>query len=388
MGRKRKIVSARKMMRIEECYEDDDPSAAEQSSDNASGGNEKPDENRANIDNQSSEEKSARESFYEKLTKLNEYSGLSLVFNFRDTKLDLYLVYKEVTDRGGSHEVSKAGKWSEVASAVGSVHHASILPRQIQKVYETLLWTYEQINCYRTPGKALCRSTTTAAEGYSYDCSVGKSDPCDGYSVRKSHPCDGSSEDDQGANDKCRVENFHALKGPGRPRKQDSPGKPKKQNSPGKPRKQDPYAPQKARNSYQMFLRMECERLKKIHGENSRNMNLRVMAIEAWRHLSDNDRLPYAEASRKDKERFNRELVIYMQNKNNTVTVTRDLPSSSTPTSINFAASSPRDDDCYVPLELNAGNQPLPNETLVESTIQMLENAKPNDPIFRMNWDG
>ncbi|KAL6964638.1 hypothetical protein U1Q18_035693 [Sarracenia purpurea var. burkii] len=45
------------------------------------------------------------DSFYEKLTKLYEFSGLSLLFNFRETRLDLYMFYKEVTERGGFYQM-------------------------------------------------------------------------------------------------------------------------------------------------------------------------------------------------------------------------------------------------------------------------------------------
>lgn len=97
---------------------------------------------------------------------------------------------------------------------------------------------------------------------------------------------------------------------------------------------------------------------------------------------------PYVEASRKDKERFDREMAVYNQNKNKKVTMAGDLLNGSPSTLINFGAFSLINDDYYVTLEDDAGNFQLPNESLVESTIQMLKNAKPNDPIFEMNWDG
>ena len=53
----------------------------------------------------------------------------------------------------------------------------------------------------------------------------------------------------------------------------------------------DLCAPQKARNSYQLFLKMECQRLRKIHGDASGSRSIRDMAIDAWRHLSEDDRL-------------------------------------------------------------------------------------------------
>lgn len=53
--------------------------------------------------------------------------------------------------------------------------------------------------------------------------------------------------------------------------------------------KKSPNAPMGYRTGYMIFLRMECDRLKKIHGESSAGQ-FRDMAIDAWRHLSKNDR--------------------------------------------------------------------------------------------------
>ncbi|KAL3538282.1 hypothetical protein ACH5RR_001648 [Cinchona calisaya] len=367
MTRKKRNVSAGKR-KINECYHDDrSPQKSDHDDDDQKGVSKE-----AILDNQSSREKSSPDSFYEKLIKLNESSGLSIVFDFRETKVDLHLIYKEVTDRGGSHQVSKDGKWIEVASALSIKNHASFLPRQIQKVYENLLYQYEQIHYYRTPAKV---STLT-------DLSLGKGDSSQCL-LREHKSFDSSSRDGQVEKRKCTADAYHASTGPGTPEK-----KPILQTFlDEKTIVRDPCAPPKARTSYQLFIKMECDRLRKIHGENSGSLNLRNMAIDRWRHLSQNERLPFIEASRMDKERFNRQMAFYVQHENKKVMKTENLLKGSTSTFINFGPSPPINDEYFVTLEADAGNLFLPDESLVESTIEMLKNAQPNDPIFQMNWD-
>lgn len=51
----------------------------------------------------------------------------------------------------------------------------------------------------------------------------------------------------------------------------------------------DRDAPVGSRSAYQMYLKMECDRMKKIHGDCSGGL-IRDMAIKAWGSLSDNER--------------------------------------------------------------------------------------------------
>ncbi|KAH0731714.1 hypothetical protein KY289_002902 [Solanum tuberosum] len=44
-----------------------------------------------------------------------------------------------------------------------------------------------------------------------------------------------------------------------------------------------PGAPIRGRSSYQMYFKLECERLKKILGESSGSKKIRDMAINAWK---------------------------------------------------------------------------------------------------------
>lgn len=57
--------------------------------------------------------------------------------------------------------------------------------------------------------------------------------------------------------------------------------------------RKDPRAPLGSRNCYQMFLKMECDRLKSIHG-GTPSAKLRDSIVEAWMNLSNEDKLvPY-----------------------------------------------------------------------------------------------
>ncbi|KAL6998739.1 hypothetical protein U1Q18_045170 [Sarracenia purpurea var. burkii] len=128
--------------------------------------------------------------------------------------------------------------------------------------------------------------------------------------------------------------------------------------------KKDPNAPVRPRGAYQIFLKKECDRLKKIHGESSRIPNNLNMAINAWRRLSEIDRQLYAEESRKDRERFNRELAAYKECK------------------------SVQQGDYHVTMQPAAESFFVPDQPAVELTSKLMKNAQPNDTMFQINLDG
>lgn len=82
-------------------------------------------------------------------------------------------------------------------------------------------------------------------------------------------------------------------------------------------------------------------------------------------------------------------MVIYEQICSQMTAKTQEISSNLAPSIIKFGPSSPVDNGCYVTLEAShSENFFVPDETLVESTIQMLKNSRPNDPMFHINWDG
>ncbi|KAL7599896.1 hypothetical protein Lser_V15G22339 [Lactuca serriola] len=201
--------------------------------------------------------------FYQKLNKINEPSGLSLLFNFRNTSIDLYEFYKIVIDRGGYHHVMKEGKWVEVAYFATRKEKSRLTPTQLQNLYAAILYPFEQTYFYRSPVKlnkkpSIIMPTTQV-------CTFVEKKP-------------------------TRIEE-------------------KKPTRVKKIRK-DPRAPLGSRNCYQMFLKMECDRLKSIHG-GTPSAKLRDSIVEAWMNLSNEDKLPYIEASKKDKERYLKEMEAY-----------------------------------------------------------------------------
>lgn len=100
---------------------------------------------------------SPEDSFYEKLYKVNEPSGLSLLINFWQTNLDLFEFYEHVTKRGGYHQVTKDRRWGEVASIMNP-ESRSLLPDQLQKIYGSFLCVFEQIHHYRSTSKVAAMS--------------------------------------------------------------------------------------------------------------------------------------------------------------------------------------------------------------------------------------
>ncbi|KAF8401304.1 hypothetical protein HHK36_012237 [Tetracentron sinense] len=143
-------------------------------------------------------------------------------------------------------------------------------------------------------------------------------------------------------------------------------------------KKKDPYAPQKQRSAYQIFLKKECDRLKNMHGGNVGH-SIRKMAIAAWNCLSESDRQPYIKESQKDKERYNQEMVAYKERRNIQIDMTENRP-------YNPEAGA---DDYHVSLQTDGETNKLlvPDETMVELAVRLMEKAQPDDPILQINWD-
>ncbi|KAL7157646.1 hypothetical protein ABFS83_02G091400 [Erythranthe nasuta] len=216
--------------------------------------------------------KAAVDHFYEKLAKLNESSGLSSVFNLRETMLDLHQLYREVIKRGGFYQVTKFGKWGDVASASNLKSSLSMSAAQLHNIYEILLLQYELMYCRKMP-----QVVNTWPNKSFKDSGLSQS-----YSTEKRKHCDESSI------------SF-----------------PKESNN-NKKIKNEVDAPLKPRTAYHIFLRLEINRLRVIYGETrSDTQNLRDMAIDAWRCLSDKDKQPYIEASVMDKERYDKEMAAH-----------------------------------------------------------------------------
>lgn len=82
---------------------------------------------------------------------------------------------------------------------------------------------------------------------------------------------------------------FKMWAGPGTPEQKSN----KQKKLENKDVLKDLKAPQKARTAYQLFVKSECERLRKTNGECSGTVSYRDLATEAWKHLSQSDRQVY-----------------------------------------------------------------------------------------------
>ncbi|KAJ8572790.1 hypothetical protein K7X08_009301 [Anisodus acutangulus] len=335
-----------------------------------------------------------KDSFYEKLNKLNESSGLSIVFNLRQTTLDLHLFYEEVIKRGGFNQVTMDAKWGEVACTLHVKSNITMFPTQLQKVYENLLLQFEQLYYYRSREKGTMQPPSQVSDAArlepvkDYNLSLGSGDRSDD-STGKRKFCDRSSpvvtlrsDDRDGPIKKKKYKNDCCLVstvGPETLKSQTS--------STNTYLKKDRRAPVRTRSSYQIYLKLECERIKKVHGESYGAKKLRDMVIDSWRTLSENDKEPYIEASKLDKERYNREMAAYKQPKNKETAKDENLHhNGSAPSMINFGAPSGIDNGYYVTSQADTGSNIVPDASFIESTVQILKNTKPGEPIFQMDW--
>ncbi|MED6108964.1 hypothetical protein PIB30_029190 [Stylosanthes scabra] len=213
-----------------------------------------------------------RETFYLKLTHLLDSSGLSLIFNVRETLLDLYLVYLEVTTRGGFNQVSREKKWGEVASALRLEGNIARLSAQVEKLYSQLLYQFEQLYFYRAPAKS---SKTTGSQ----------------KRKRNSEATNFSSEPIEEGTGLVKEEAL--ITG----------------TTDGKEKKKRRGMAQGQRSAYHIFLKQECTRLKSSSSASDRKGVLSA-AVDAWRNMSPLEKQPYVDESKKNKEKFKNAMII------------------------------------------------------------------------------
>ncbi|KAA8545262.1 hypothetical protein F0562_020046 [Nyssa sinensis] len=168
-----------------------------------------------------------------------------------------------------------------------------MLAIQLQKLYANLLYQFEQTYFYRTPFKLVTPPGHSSGIG---DSTTGKRKHCNSSHFSTVNSDVGDDSDDPMGKRKCN----------------NNPC----QLSTGKEMKKDPDAPRRSRTGYQIFLKKECARLKKILGENAASQNIRTMGIDAWRYLSESDRQPYIEESRKEREKYKKEMTAYKERRN------------------------------------------------------------------------
>lgn len=97
--------------------------------------------------------------------------------------------------------------------------------------------------------------------------------------------------------------------------------------------------------------------------------------------LTENDKEPYIEASKLDKERYIRETAAYEQHKNKETTTNPNLHRGLVPSMINFGAPSVID---HVTSQADTGSNIIPDAAFIESTVQIPNNGKTSNPIFQL----
>ncbi|KAL1535035.1 hypothetical protein AAHA92_31137 [Salvia divinorum] len=324
--------------------------------------------------------------FYEKLGKLNESSGLSSLFNFRQAMLDLHCVYMEVMKRGGFYQVTKKGKWDDVvlASISNSRSCVSMSAAQLRSVYEMLILQYELMYC-GTMSSPATKWPAKSSPGYfgsgaSPSCSTGKRKHCDSsspFSSVRLGDQDGWTEE----KDRCRRKEHKDISA-GKEAVNKNSTVIISENSNAKELTTDsPKAPQKPRTGYHIFLRLETQRLRNVLGEGSNSQNLREMAVSAWRSLPEKHKLPYIEASKMDRERYAKEMTAYKQKG-------MSLFSTTTPNMLSFSTpKEPADDVYHVSFEDDPKDLHSPDESMVGLAIKAMKNAGSSDSFFQIDWD-
>ncbi|XP_062005508.1 high mobility group B protein 10-like [Rosa rugosa] len=291
------------------------------------------------------------ESFYERLSKLNESLGYNLVFDVRQTKLNLHLFYKEVTLRGGFNQVNKDRRWEEIASSLKLDGRNLNYPDILLKLYALFLFHYEQIYFYRGPEKVAStpdltidiedsprmemkctnhssQMVTNVEDGpgekkiLKESCSQSMSTGSASAEKQSAPEAEQkhipqlhsekeeiwtkdmhSSAENQLAVPEAAQEQTPQLHSKKKEmRKRGSASAEKQLAVPRKKGMKKPGARQGIRSGYHIFIKTECGRLKKI--QSNKGQNLRQMANDAWNQLSEAEKQPFLEQSIKEKESF------------------------------------------------------------------------------------
>lgn len=255
------------------------------------------------------------ESFYQKLSELYESSGLNLVLNVRETLLNLHVFYKEVTARGGFYQVTKDKRWEDVAVALKLEGIKVKFPTQLQNVYALFLFQFEQIYFYRA------RDKKASDPGHVFG-TLGN-----GAALKRKNSGDFSEvvrveEEDVQVKKKVVKDDSHQSVTVETTEQKLSPPTPSKAKE-----TKDSLVRGHRRTAYHIFLKRECERLKRTEGDKLKaGQSIRGMADYAWRNLSESERQPYIEESNKGREKYSQETDACKEHKDNGETKPKNNP--------------------------------------------------------------
>ncbi|BBM97656.1 protein MpARID-HMGBOX [Marchantia polymorpha subsp. ruderalis] len=274
--------------------------------------------------------------------------------------LNVHLLYKEVTARGGLQQVIRDRKWKEITGAFEFPRTTTSASYVLRKYYVNLLHHFEQV--YKNGAKGPLIPPPATLPGSSPSVQPG-GDPAlseGGDQVTKKRPrkrkiqmplipqvdpaeaigtsCKGSIEAklDFGylitmvvGGEKLKGVLYHVPTGVKVPSQftnlptllasvnvdaakttVESTARRKRRRKEEMPKK-DPNAPRPNRTGYNFFFAEQRQRLKALHPDKDRDISR--MIGEAWNSLSEEQKTPYQERGVKDKERFKREMRDYRE---------------------------------------------------------------------------
>ncbi|KAM1272365.1 hypothetical protein ACFX2J_033060 [Malus domestica] len=249
-------------------------------------------------------ENSEIDSFYQRLNKLHTSSGLNLVFDLRQSMLDLHLCYKEVTARGGFLQVTADERWGEVALALKLDCDSLQDSQPLLNLYALVLYQYEKLYYYREP-HANAASTlghasfynigdVSAMEGQCRDNSSQMLPSLESSHVEKTTPKENCQPIGSTSAEQKQFPQLHSQK---------------------KEMKKRGGFPRGTQSAYTIFLRKECERLKSSASEQLKGRRVLDLAVSAWRCLSESEKQPYVEASKRvNEKRVAQEMMVDEEN--------------------------------------------------------------------------
>ncbi|KAB2621619.1 high mobility group B protein 15-like [Pyrus ussuriensis x Pyrus communis] len=287
-------------------------------------------------------ENSEIDSFYQRLNKLHTSSGLNLVFDLRQSMLDLHLCYKEVTARGGFLQVTADERWGEVALALKLDCDSLQDSQPLLNLYALVLYQYEKLYYYREP-----QAKAAFTLGHAF------------YNIGDVSAMEGQCRDNS-SQMLPNLENSHVEKTTRKENCQPigSTSSEQKQfpqlHSQKKEMKKRGGFPRGTQSAYTIFLRKECERLKSSAPELLKGRRVLDLAVSAWRCLSEREKQPYIEASKRVKEkRVAQEMTGDDENQGMQNAERGKKPSCSRNQSCRAALQSDREKSCVQNLSVN-----------------------------------
>lgn len=270
-------------------------------------------------------------------------------------ELDLHLLYRQVTARGGLEQVIKDRRWKEIATALkipSSIINYSFV---LRKHYIDLLYHFEQVHYFGARGQLAPppgplpapRPTKSMDNGITYQLLVDPKQPTrkkknivDPAQLFGVDPGAYVAQTVTGAVDQ-RFDNGYLvtvvvgsekLKGvlyhvPAENTVQQYAMVPGLMSNVGcdalglevqvtKKRKErvpntDPSAPRLSNNGYKFFYVEQCAKLKKTYAQTDRELVRTVNDL--WNKLSDKEKMLYTERSQQDKKRYKTEMMAYKE---------------------------------------------------------------------------